>query len=128
MIKKIAAALTALALTGMAGAALAEGDAAAGEKVFRKCKSCHQVGDGAKNRIGPVLTGIVDNEIASVEDFKYSKAFLAKKEEGLVWTEEVLDTYLTKPKKFIPGTKMSFSGLKKETQRANIIAYLMTFE
>ncbi len=128
MIKKIAAALTALALTGMAGAALAEGDAAAGEKVFRKCKSCHQVGDGAKNRIGPVLTGIVDNEIASVEDFKYSKAFLAKKEEGLVWTEEVLDTYLTKPKKFIKGTKMSFSGLKKEQQRADIIAYLSTFE
>lgn len=128
MIKQIAAALTALALTGMAGAALAEGDAAAGEKVFRKCKSCHQVGDGAKNRIGPVLTGIVDNEIASVEDFKYSKAFLAKKEEGLVWTEEVLDTYLTKPKKFIPGTKMSFSGLKKEKQRADIIAYLSTFE
>ncbi len=127
MIKKIAAALTALALTGMAGAALAEGDAAAGEKVFRKCKACHQVGDGAKNRIGPVLTGIVDNEIASVEDFKYSKAFLAKKEEGLVWTEEVLDTYLTKPKKFIPGTKMSFSGLKKEQQRADIIAYLSTF-
>ncbi len=128
MIKKIAAALTALALTGMAGAALAEGDAAAGEKVFRKCKSCHQVGDGAKNRIGPVLTGIVGNEIASVEDFKYSKAFLAKKEEGLVWTEEVLDTYLTKPKKFIKGTKMSFSGLKKEQQRADIIAYLSTFE
>jgi len=128
MIKKITAALTALALTGMAGAALAEGDAAAGEKVFRKCKSCHQVGDGAKNRIGPVLTGIVGNEIASVEDFKYSKAFLAKKEEGLVWTEEVLDTYLTKPKKFIKGTKMSFSGLKKEQQRADIIAYLSTFE
>ena len=128
MMKTIAAALTALALTGMAGAALAEGDAAAGEKVFRKCKSCHQVGDGAKNRIGPVLTGIVGNEIASVEDFKYSKAFLAKKEEGLVWTEEVLDTYLTKPKKFIPGTKMSFSGLKKEKQRADIIAYLSTFE
>ena len=128
MIKKIAAALTALALTGMAGAALAEGDAAAGEKVFRKCKSCHQVGDGAKNRIGPVLNGIVGNEIASVEDFKYSKAFLAKKEEGLVWTEEVLDTYLTKPKKFIKGTKMSFSGLKKEQQRADIIAYLSTFE
>ena len=128
MIKKIAAALTALALTGMAGAALAEGDAAAGEKVFRKCKSCHQVGDGAKNRIGPVLNGIVGNEIASVEGFKYSKAFLAKKEEGLVWTEEVLDTYLTKPKKFIPGTKMSYAGLKKEGDRANVIAYLKTFE
>ncbi len=130
MMKKIAAALTALALTGMAGAALAEGDAAAGEKVFRKCKSCHQVGDGAKNRIGPVLNGIVGNEIASVEGFekKYSKAFLAKKDEGLVWTEEELDAFLTKPKKYLKGTKMSFAGLKKEEQRADVIAYLKTFE
>ncbi len=130
MMKKIAAALTALALTGMAGSGLAEGDAAAGEKIFKKCKACHQVGDGAKNRIGPVLNGIVGNEIASVEGFekKYSKAFQAKKAEGLVWTEEVLDAYLTKPKKYIKGTKMSFPGLKTEAQRADVIAYLLTFE
>ena len=128
MMKKIAAALTALALTGMAGSALAEGDAAAGEKVFKKCKACHQVGDGAKNRIGPVLNGIVGNEIASVDGFKYSKAFKAKKDEGLVWTEEELDAFLTKPKKYLKGTKMSFAGLKKEGQRADVIAYLLTFE
>ena len=128
MMKQIAAALTALALTGMAGSALAEGDAAAGEKIFKKCKACHQVGDGAKNRIGPVLNGIVGNEIASVDGFKYSKAFKAKKDEGLVWTEEELDAFLTKPKKYIKGTKMSFAGLKKEEQRADVIAYLLTFE
>ncbi len=128
MVRKIAAALTALTLTGMAGSALAEGDAAAGEKIFKKCKACHQVGDGAKNRVGPVLNGIVGNEIASVENFKYSKAFMAKKDEGLVWTEEVLDAYLTKPKKYIKGTKMTFAGLKKEAQRADVIAYLLTFE
>ncbi len=128
MVRKIAAALTALTLTGMAGSALAEGDVTAGEKIFKKCKACHQLGEDAKNRVGPVLNGIVDNEIASVEDFKYSEAFLAKKVEGLVWTAEVLDIYLTKPKKFIPGTKMSFPGLKKEAQRADVIAYLLTFE
>ena len=128
MMKKLAAALTALALTGMAGSALAEGDAAAGEKIFKKCKACHQVGDGAKNRIGPMLNGIVGNEIASVDGFKYSKAFKAKKDEGLVWTEEELDAFLTKPKKYIKGTKMSFAGLKKEDQRADVIAYLLTFE
>ena len=128
MMKKIAAALTALALTGIAGSALAEGDAAAGEKVFKKCKACHQVGDGAKNRVGPMLNGIVGNEIASVDGFKYSKAFKAKKDEGLVWTEEELDAFLTKPKKYLKGTKMSFAGLKKEEQRADVIAYLKTFE
>ncbi len=128
MIRIIAAAMAVLAVTGFAGSALAQGDAEAGEKVFRKCKACHAVGDGAKNKVGPMLNGIVDDEIASVEDFKYSKAFLAKKEEGLVWTEEALDTYLTKPKKIIPGTKMTFAGFKKEADRANVIAYLMTFE
>ncbi len=126
--RKIAAAMAVLAVTGFAGSALAEGDAAAGEKVFRKCKACHAVGDDAKNKVGPMLNGIVDNEIASVDGFKYSKAFLTKKAEGLVWTVDVLDSYLTKPKKFIPGTKMSYAGLKKEGDRENIIAYLMTFE
>jgi len=128
MVRKIVAAVAVLAVAGMAGAALVEGDAAAGEKVFRKCKACHAVGDGAKNKVGPMLNGIVDNEIASIDGFKYSKAFLAKKAEGLVWTVEVLDSYLTKPKKFIPGTKMSYAGLKKEGDRANVIAYLKKFE
>ena len=128
MMKKIAAAMTVLALTGFAGSALAEGDAAAGEKVFKKCKACHAVGDGAKNKVGPMLNGIVGNEIASVDGFKYSKAFKAKKEEGLVWTAEVLDEYLTKPKAYIKGTKMSFAGLKKEKQREDVIAYLNSFE
>ena len=128
MMKTIAAALTALALTGMAGAAFAEGDAEAGAKIFKKCKACHKVGDGAKNRVGPMLNGIVGNEIASVDGYKYSKAFLAKKEEGLVWTEAELDAFLTKPKKYLKGTKMSFPGLRKEGDRANVIAYLMTFE
>ena len=128
MVRKIVAALAVLAVAGFAGSALAEGDAAAGEKVFRKCKACHAVGDGAKNKVGPMLNGIVGNEIASVDGFKYSKAFLAKKAEGLVWTVDVLDSYLTKPKKFIPGTKMSYAGLKKEGDRENTIAYLMTFE
>jgi len=128
MIRKLVAAMAVLAVTGFAGSALAEGDAAAGQKIFKKCKACHQVGDGAKNRLGPALNGIVGKEIASVEGFKYSKAFLAKKAEGLVWTEEALDAWLTKPRKFIKGTKMSFGGLKKESKRADVIAYLKGFE
>ncbi len=97
---------------------------ARGEKVFKKCKACHQVGDGAKNRTGPILTGIVGSPAGAVEGFKYSKALLAKAEEGLVWDEAALDAFLEKPKDFVPKTKMSFAGLKKEEDRAAIIAYL----
>ena len=70
--------------------AAAEGDAAAGEKVFNKCKACHAVGDDAKNKSGPILNGILGAEAGSIEGFKYSKAILAKKEEGLVWDEDTL--------------------------------------
>jgi cytochrome c len=128
MVRKISAVLAVLAVTGFAGSTYAGSDTAAGEKVFKKCKACHAVGDGAKNKVGPALTGIVDNEIASAEGYKYSKVFLAKKAEGLVWTEENLDAFLTKPKTFLKGTKMSFAGLKKEQQRADVIAYLKSFE
>jgi cytochrome c len=127
MMRKIAAAMTALAVTGFAGAALADGDAAKGEKVFNKCKACHQVGADAKNRVGPVLNGIVGKVAGSVEGFKYSDAMMAKQAEGMVWTEEAIATYLEKPKDYIPGNKMTFAGLKKEDDRENVIAYLKTF-
>ncbi|HUS54853.1 MAG TPA: cytochrome c family protein [Thermohalobaculum sp.] len=127
MIRKIAVAMTALALAGFAGAALADGDAAKGVKVFNKCKACHAIGDGAKNKVGPMLNSIVGAAAGSVEGFKYSEAMQAKQAEGLVWTDETLDAYLTKPKDYIPGTKMSFAGLKKEDQREDLIAYLKTF-
>lgn len=110
------------------GSALAEGDAKKGEKVYKKCKACHQVGEKAKNKVGPILNDIAGREIATVEGFKYSKAFIAKKEEGgFVWDDANLDGYLTKPKTFIPKNKMAFAGLKKEKDRLNVIAYLKTF-
>lgn len=87
MIRKIAAAMAVQAVTGFAGSALAESEAAAGEKIFRKCKACHAVGDGAKKKVGPVLNGIVGATAGSPEGFKYSKAMLAKQAEGLVWTD-----------------------------------------
>jgi cytochrome c2 len=117
-------------LAALAGFTLpaAADDVAAGERVFKRCMACHAVGEGAKNRVGPYLNGIVDNEIASVEGYSYSKAFLEKKEEGFVWTEEALDHYLLKPNAAIKGTKMAFAGLPKAEDRANVIAYLKTFE
>ena len=109
------------------GAVAAEGDAAAGAKVYNKCKACHQVGEKAKNRIGPLLNGIVGRKAATVKGFKYSKALQKKSSEGLVWDAAALDQFLLKPRKFVPKTRMSFGGLKKPDQRADVIAYLMQF-
>lgn len=102
--------------------------AAAGKKVFKKCAACHQVGEGAKNKTGPVLNGIMGRQFASVEGFKYSKAFQAAAEEGRVWDEAEMAAFLAKPKTHMKGTKMSFSGLRKENDQAAIIAYLASFD
>jgi len=99
----------------------------AGESVFKKCKACHQIGEGAKNRSGPALNGIVGRAAGSVDGFKYSKPLMAKAEEGLVWTNESLAEFLAAPKSYIKGTKMSFAGLKKEDDLTAIIAYLASF-
>jgi len=120
-------AVVALALTSFANMAQAEGDAAKGKKVFNKCKICHMVGDGAKNKIGPALNNIVDAKAGAQEGFKYSKAMIAAGAGGLTWSAAKLDAYLTKPKKLVPKTKMVFPGLRKEADRANVIAYIQTF-
>jgi len=108
--------------------ASAEGDVEAGKKVFRKCKACHAVGEGAENKVGPMLNGIVGRQAATVEGFGYSPVLMTLSEEGLVWTPEELDVFLTKPRDYAKGIKMTFAGLRKEDDRVNIIAYLATFE
>ncbi|WP_187428087.1 Cytochrome c2 [Roseobacter fucihabitans] len=115
-----------LALT-IATPALASGDAASGEKVFRKCKACHAVGEDAKNKVGPALNGIIGAAAGANADFKYSDALMEKAAGGLVWTEEEMTAFLTKPKEYLPKTKMSFAGLRKEDDVADVIAYLATF-
>jgi cytochrome c len=90
--------------------AMAEGDAAKGEKVFLKCKACHENEKGRK--------------AASVEGYKYSEAMIAKGAEGIMWDEATLAVYLPDPKAFVPKTKMAFAGLKKPEEVADIIAYL----
>lgn len=97
---------------------------AAGEKVFKKCAACHKVGEGAKNGTGPVLNGIVGHAAGAQDGFKYSKPLLAMAEAGLVWDDANLAAFLENPKGFMKGTKMSFSGLKSEDDRAAVIAYL----
>jgi cytochrome c2 len=97
---------------------------AAGSKIFKKCKACHKVGEGAKNGIGPQLNGVFGRAAGANEVFKYSKALKGAADEGLVWDDEALRAFLTKPKAFIKKTKMSFNGLKKEKDLDAIIEYL----
>lgn len=121
--KKLILAAALVAFTPFA--AFAEGDVAAGEKVFKKCKACHMVGEGAKNRVGPTLNGIVGSKSAMIEGYKYSKAM---KSAELTWDEETLTLYLANPRKTVKGTKMAFAGLKKDADLANVIAYLSQFD
>ncbi|QFT31148.1 Cytochrome c2 [Labrenzia sp. THAF82] len=100
---------------------------ASGEKVFKKCKACHAVGEGAKNKSGPQLNGLFGRQMGSVEGFKYSKVFVAAHGEGRVWDEAALVEFLAKPRSYMKGTKMAFSGLKKEDDLAAITAYLKSF-
>ena len=115
-----------LSLT-LAAPAFAAGDADKGEKVFRKCKACHAVGEDAKNKVGPTLNGTMGAAAGQNPDFKYSDVLMEMAADGLVWDEANMAAFLTKPKEFMPKTKMSFAGLRKEDDVANVIAYLATF-
>ncbi len=100
------------------------GDSVAGAKVFKKCKACHIVGAGAKNRVGPHLNDIIGRNIGAIDGFKYSKGLMDFAMENPVWTESLLDAYLLNPRQVIKGGRMAFAGLRKEKDRHNIIAYL----
>ena len=109
--------------TLQAGPALAQ-DAALGEKVFLKCKVCHQIGEGGKNAVGPVLNGLIGRKTGSVEGYNYSEA---NKNSGLTWDEATFKEYIVNPKAKIPGTKMVFPGLAKPEDVDNVLAYLKQF-
>ena len=121
---KLRIALAALALLGASSpAALAAGDVEKGKAVFKRCQVCH-VHDTKTNKVGPHLGDVVGRKAGSVEGFHYSDAMKKKGEEGLVWTEENLASYLKDPKAFVPGNKMVFVGLKKDDEIADVIAFL----
>jgi len=106
------------------GAALAQ-DLAAGENSFKKCAPCHAVGEGAKNKVGPVLNGLAGRHSGSVEGYSYSAA---NKNSGITWDEATFLEYIKDPKAKIPGTKMVFAGIKNEGEAKALWAYLAQFK
>jgi cytochrome c2 len=122
-----------LAAGNMSVPAFAAGDSKAGKKVFNKCKACHQTKAGKKG-IGPNLNGFLGRKAGTLENFKFSDDVKAAGAKGLVWTPETFVAYIAEPKKYLGGllgkkkakTKMAFNGLKKQKDRDNLLAYLMT--
>jgi cytochrome c len=116
---------TVAALGVMTPGGAAAQDAAAGERIFLQCRTCHQIGETAKNAVGPQLNGVFeDRKAGSAEGYSYSNAY-----KGLdkVWSVENFTTYIKDPRGVTPGTKMVYAGLKDETQIANLIAFLQQY-
>ena len=100
-------------------------DAAAGEKVFAQCRACHQVGENAKNAVGPMLNGLFGRKAGTIEGYSYSPA---NKNSGITWDEATFREYIKDPKAKIPGTKMIYAGLKDEQRINDLVAYLKQFD
>lgn len=125
MNRKFACMVATVAWVGSVAGALAA-DAEAGEKLFnQKCKVCHQIGEGAKNFVGPELNGLIGRVAGSVEGYSYSDAM---KNSGITWDEASFKEFVTNPKGKVPGTKMVYAGSPKESDRDNLFAYVSLFD
>lgn len=102
-------------------------DAAKGETIFKKCQICHDVGPTAKVKVGPILNDVIGRQAGTLPGFAYSPAMKEAGEKGMTWTDENLAKYLENPRDFVPKNKMAFVGLKKEDERADVLAYLKKF-
>jgi cytochrome c len=117
-------ALVVVASSSLASAALAQ-DAAAGKTAFNKCLPCHSIGEGAKNKVGPELNGLDGRPAGTVPDYNYSDA---NKKSGITWNEAQFKEYIKDPKAKVPGTKMTFAGIKNENEINNLWAYVSSFD
>lgn len=100
-------------------------DAAAGEKIYAQCRACHQVGETARNMVGPALNGVIGHKAGAREGYSYSAAM---KDSGLTWNEATFAEYIQNPRAKVPGTKMIYAGLKDEKRIADLLAYLKQFD
>jgi cytochrome c len=115
--------LAAVAVAAMAQTAHAQ-DMAAGEQSFKKCLPCHDIGEGAKNKVGPELNGLDGRHSGTAPDYSYSDA---NKNSGITWNAATFKEYIKDPRAKIPGTKMIFPGIKNETEAGDLWAYLASF-
>lgn len=118
-----------IAITSAAGVlahspAIAQ-DAAAGERVFVQCRTCHMIGENAQNRVGPPLNGLFGRQSGTMPGFRYSQA---NQNANIVWDDETFARYIRNPREVIPGTTMVFAGLRNNQQIADLIAYLKQFD
>lgn len=120
----LAALLGAVALPGAASAQ----DAAAGERVFAQCRACHQVGETARNGVGPQLNGLIGRTAGAVPGYSYSEAYKRPEVVSKVWSEENFATYIRDPRSVTPGTRMVFAGLRQDAQVRDLIAFLRQFD
>lgn len=119
-------ALSLLAVSIWQPAQVLAADAAAGEQVFRRiCSTCHIATAEGRRGVGPTLFGVVGRKSGTVDGFRYSPANQAA---GIVWTPEILDKYIANPREVVPGTSMTYAGLRNDADRANVIAYLQTLK
>jgi cytochrome c len=118
-------AVIAIGVAALSGLAAHAQDLAAGENSFKKCLPCHAVGDGAKNKVGPLLNGLEGRKSGTIEGYSYSEA---NKNSGITWNKDTFLDYIKDPRAKIPGTKMIFPGIKNETEATNLWAYLASFD
>jgi len=114
-----------LMLTALPHPARAAGDPTAGEKVFQRCRACHQIGETARNAVGPKLNGLIGRPAGSIEGYTYSPA---NKNSGIIWDEPMFRDYIKAPQAKIPGTKMTFPGLKADKEIDDVVAFLKQFD
>src|ERR1700732_3089677 len=124
MKKLTLSALVVIASSAAASSALAQ-DAAAGKTAFNKCMACHAIGEGAQNKVGPQLNGLDGRKSGTAPDYSYSNA---NKDSGITWNEAQFKEYIKEPKTKIPGTKMSFAGIKNEKEAGDLWAFISQYD